>query len=172
MPTPVTRLLPIAALRPIVFAVVLVLGGCAAAPPAPSAVVPVVSVPAGWSDPAASDAQAGPPVDLTSWWRSFGDGALDGLVARSLAASPDLDACAARVRAVRAMARDEFMRELTREPVVLHWRGGGGGGGTGSACDILLKGISMDLGGMMLLDDVDLTIVHGRKYALIAADDA
>ena len=71
----------------------------------------------------------------------------------------------ARREKVRAMARDEFMRELTREPVVLHWRGGGGGGGTGSACDILLKGISMDLGGMMLLDDVDLTLVHGRKYA-------
>ena len=78
----------------------------------------------------------------------------------------------ARREKVRAMARDEFMRELTREPVVLHWRGGGGGGGTGSACDILLKGISMDLGGMMLLDDVDLTLVHGRKYALVAADDA
>lgn len=71
----------------------------------------------------------------------------------------------ARREKVRAMARDEFMRELTREPVVLHWRGGSGGGGTGSACDILLKGISMDLGGMMLLDDVDLTLVHGRKYA-------
>ena len=71
----------------------------------------------------------------------------------------------ARREKVRAMARDEFMRELTREPVVLHWRGGGGGGGTGSACDILLKGLSMDLGGMMLLDDVDLTLVHGRKYA-------
>lgn len=79
----------------------------------------------------------------------------------------------ARREKVRAMARDEFMRELTREPVVLHWRGGGGGGGgTGSACDILLKGISMDLGGMMLLDDVDLTLVHGRKYALIGRDGA
>ena len=31
------------------------------------------------------------------------------------------------------MQRDDFMKGLTREPVVLHWRGG-----TGS-CDILLK---------------------------------
>ncbi len=110
MPTPDARLPPIAALMRIFFACVLILGGCAAAPPAPSAVVPVVPVPAGWADPAASAAQAGPPVELTSWWRSFGDGALDGLVARSLAASPDLDACAARVRAVRAMTREASAR--------------------------------------------------------------
>ena len=35
---------------------------------------------------------------------------------------------------VQGMMREEFMKELTRDPVVLHWRGGGGG-----ASDILLK---------------------------------
>ncbi len=110
MPTPVARLLSISASRQAAFFCALVLGGCAAAPPAPSAVAPVVPVPAVWGESAATAAQSGSPVDLTSWWRSFGDAALDGLVKRSLAASPDLDACAARVRAVRAMARDASAR--------------------------------------------------------------
>lgn len=48
----------------------------------------------------------GEPVDLTTWWRAFGDPALDGLVARALAGSPDVDAAAARVRAARAMAQE------------------------------------------------------------------
>jgi NodT family efflux transporter outer membrane factor (OMF) lipoprotein len=88
----------------------LLLGGCASAPPAPTAAVPATAVPAGWVGRAASAVPAGTPVDLTSWWRSFGDVALDGLVARALVASPDLEACAARVRAVRAMAREAGAR--------------------------------------------------------------
>ena len=86
----------------------LALAGCVASPPAPSAAVPVVAVPTAWAAPAgaaASSAAAAAPVDLTSWWRSFGDPELDALVVRSLSAAPDLEACAARVRAVRAMAQ-------------------------------------------------------------------
>ena len=60
------------------------------------------------------------------------------------------------------MQREGFMRELTREPVVLHWRGGGGG-----SSDMLLKGVSMDINGLALLDEVDVSIVSGRKYGLI-----
>ena len=86
----------------------LALAGCVASPPAPSAAVPVVAVPTVWAAPvaaAASAATVAAPVDLTSWWRSFKDPELDALVARSLGAAPDLEACAARVRAVRAMAQ-------------------------------------------------------------------
>jgi len=86
----------------------LALAGCVAAPPAPPAVVPVVPVPAAWAAPAAPAATA--TVDLTSWWRSFEDPELDDLVARSLGAAPDLEACAARVRAVRAMAQESNAR--------------------------------------------------------------
>jgi ATP-binding cassette subfamily F protein 3 len=68
---------------------------------------------------------------------------------------------AARREKVVAMQRDEFMKELTRDPVVLHWRGG-----TGSA-DILLKGVSMDINGLALLEACDLTLVSGRKYGLV-----
>jgi multidrug efflux system outer membrane protein len=86
----------------------LALAGCVASPPAPTAVVPVVAVPAAWAAPvapAASSATAAVPVDVTSWWRAFADPELDALVTRSLGATPDLEACAARVRAVREMAQ-------------------------------------------------------------------
>ena len=68
----------------------------------------------------------------------------------------------ARREKVLAMQRDDFMKELTREPVVLHWRGGGGG-----SSDILLKDVSMDINGLLLLDSCDLTLVTGRKYGLV-----
>ena len=61
------------------------------------------------------------------------------------------------------MQREEFMRELTREPVVLHWKGGGGGGNG----DIHLRGAQMDINGLALLDDCNLTLVSGRKYGLV-----
>ena len=68
----------------------------------------------------------------------------------------------ARREKVLAMQRDDFMKNLTRDPVVLHWRGGGGG-----LQDILLKGVSMDINGLMLLEECDLTLVSGRKYGLV-----
>ena len=68
----------------------------------------------------------------------------------------------ARREKVLAMQRDEFMKELTREPVVLHWRGGGGG-----SSDILLKQVHMDVNGLTLLEDTDVTLVSGRKYGLV-----
>ena len=69
---------------------------------------------------------------------------------------------AARREHLLTMQREEFMRDLTREPVVLHWRGGGGG-----SKDILLKDVSMDINGLLLLEDCSATLVHGRKYGLI-----
>ena len=42
----------------------------------------------------------------------------------------------------RCKGLEEFMKDLTRDPVVLHWRGGGGG-----SKDILLKDVSMDING-------------------------
>ncbi len=83
------------------------LAGCAATPPAaPPAVVPDVPLPAVWTAPPL----AGEAVDLTSWWRAFGDSALDGLVARALAGSPEVEAAAARVRSAQAMAQEMTAR--------------------------------------------------------------
>ncbi|MFM9914530.1 MAG: TolC family protein [Rhizobacter sp.] len=92
------------ALRARLIGVTLVgLAGCAAAPPpAPPVAVPAVPLPAEWSAPAL----VGEAVDLTSWWRAFGDSALDGLVERALTGSPDIDAAAARVRSAQAMAQE------------------------------------------------------------------
>eukprot|EP00966_Prymnesium_polylepis_P301812 6972921-Prymnesium_polylepis.1 len=70
---------------------------------------------------------------------------------------------AARREHLLTMQREEFMRELTREPVVLHWRGGAGAGSK----DILLKGVSMDINGLELLDQCNVTLSHGRKYGLV-----
>lgn len=99
MPRPVhARILAVALLG---------LAGCAAAPPpAPPAAVPEVPVPAVWTAPPL----VGEPVDLTTWWRAFGDRALDALVARALAGSPDVEAAAARVRSAQAMAQEMAAR--------------------------------------------------------------
>lgn len=78
--------------------VVCTLAGCAAAP-GPAPVKPEVVLPAAFSAPA-----AGPAVDLRSWWRSFGDPALDALVQQALAGSPDVQVAAARLRGARALA--------------------------------------------------------------------
>lgn len=83
------------------------LAGCAAAPPpAPPAAVPEVRLPAAWVAPPL----VGEPVDLTSWWRAFGDRSLDALVERALTGSPDVDAAAARVRSAQAMAQEMAAR--------------------------------------------------------------
>lgn len=52
------------------------------------------------------------PVELATWWRSFRDPVLDGLVARALEHSPDIYTAASRVRQARlqeviARARDK-----------------------------------------------------------------
>lgn len=76
----------------------LLLAGCSIPnPPAPQvAVTPAAQ----WRTPAAAVA----PV-AGDWWRGFGDPALDALVARALAANPDIAIAAARVREARAQER-------------------------------------------------------------------
>lgn len=44
-------------------------------------------------------------------------------------------------------------------------QGEDGSYGGNPAVDIVLKDISIDLGGMVLLNDTDLTIVYRRRYA-------
>lgn len=80
--------------------------GCAAPLPAPVPAVPEVPVPAVWVAPP----EGGANVDLTTWWKAFGDRALDGLVARALEAAPDVEASAARLRAATAMAEEATAR--------------------------------------------------------------
>lgn len=84
----------------------LALTGCATPPPAPSPAVPDVPVPPAWIAPPL----VGEPIDLTTWWRAFADPALDGLVARALESSPDLEVSAARLRVAQAMAQEAAAR--------------------------------------------------------------
>ncbi|KAG8465652.1 hypothetical protein KFE25_002959 [Diacronema lutheri] len=76
--------------------------------------------------------------------------------------SAKLDKRALRGARVRAMRDEETMRSLTREPVVLHWNGVRKG-----TSDIVLRGVSMQLGVLELLSDCTLTIAFGRRYGLI-----
>ncbi len=107
MPTTVFPCVPSALRIRILGIAVACLAGCASTPaPAPPAAVPVVPLPVAWAAPPL----LGDAVDLTSWWRAFGDSALDGLVARALAGSPDLEAAAARVRSAQAMGQEMAAR--------------------------------------------------------------
>ena len=57
---------------------------------------------------------ASPAVDA-SWWRTFGDPELDGLIERALASNAEVRIAVARVREARALFRDT---ELDRFPRV------------------------------------------------------
>jgi NodT family efflux transporter outer membrane factor (OMF) lipoprotein len=87
------------------------LSGCAARAAGP--VTPGVTVPGQWQRTEPSSAAVGePPQDLASFWQQFGDATLSDLIARALAASPDLRSARARVREARARrglaAKDYF----------------------------------------------------------------
>ena len=60
-------------------------------------------VPDAFSAPAAQ-AAGGPQQDLGRWWRLWGDARMNALIERALAASPDIRAAQANLRAARALA--------------------------------------------------------------------
>ena len=68
----------------------------------------------------------------------------------------------------RAPRRNALMEKLTMDPVVIHGMVNEDGEyGGNPAVDIMLRDITVDLGGMVLLDDANLTLVYGRRYGLI-----
>ena len=60
-------------------------------------------MPDAFSAPAAQ-AAGGPQQDLDRWWRLWGDARMNALIERALAASPDIRAAQANLRAARALA--------------------------------------------------------------------
>lgn len=52
----------------------------------------------------AAQASGGPQQDLGRWWRLWGDARMNALIERALAASPDIRAAQANLRAARALA--------------------------------------------------------------------
>ena len=77
------------------FLPLLLLAGCTVGP---NYRPPEVKAPAAFveAQPAVAD-----PVELATWWRSFRDPVLDGLVARALEHSPDIYTATSRVRQAR-----------------------------------------------------------------------
>lgn len=78
---------------PVLLSLVFLLSGCALHPPAP--LPPVAGADGGWI----AVAPTGPVAQ--HWWSALGDPVLDGLIARGLAANPDLAEAQARLRAAR-----------------------------------------------------------------------
>jgi len=121
------------------------LGGCVTV----SGPTPDAAVPTAFSTPAAGGAQVG-----GTWWRAWRDPALDALVGRALAASPDLEAASARVRQARA-SRDQAAAGLSAT------LGSSASGNRGST--------SLYQGGFQAGWEPDLS---GGKAAAVAAGEA
>lgn len=84
--------------------VLLFLSGCAVGP---RYVAPATSAPVTYVGGAAVEARLGPAnaADMVSWWRTFGDPVLTGLVERALAQNLDLQQARARVMQARAAVK-------------------------------------------------------------------
>jgi NodT family efflux transporter outer membrane factor (OMF) lipoprotein len=87
----------------LVFASLLV-GGCASSP-TPQAKLPATPAAfAAAADAGATDSTYSADASLATWWRSFNDPVLDGLIARATEVNHDVRLARARVREARALA--------------------------------------------------------------------
>eukprot|EP00041_Stephanoeca_diplocostata_P031360 m.975741 g.975741 ORF g.975741 m.975741 type:complete len:439 (-) comp23942_c1_seq9:4728-6044(-) len=67
-----------------------------------------------------------------------------------------------------APIRNAIMEGLTRKPVVIHGMVGEDGSYGGNPCvDIILNDINIDLAGISLIEDTNVTFVYARRYGLI-----
>eukprot|EP00730_Choanoeca_flexa_P020452 TRINITY_DN9987_c0_g1_i1.p1 TRINITY_DN9987_c0_g1~~TRINITY_DN9987_c0_g1_i1.p1 ORF type:complete len:770 (+),score=186.99 TRINITY_DN9987_c0_g1_i1:53-2362(+) len=67
-----------------------------------------------------------------------------------------------------APKRTAILESLTTRPVVIHSVMGEDGSYGGSPCvDIHLNDMNIDLAGLTILEDANLTLVYGRKYGLV-----
>lgn len=67
-----------------------------------------------------------------------------------------------------APMRNALMEKLTQKPVVIHGMVDEYGNyGGNPEIDIVMPDISIDLGGIVLFEDAQLTLVYGRRYGLI-----
>jgi multidrug efflux system outer membrane protein len=92
------------------FVAVLVLGGCAYAPPSKIATTAAVAVPAQWQEAASSTA---PEADA-AWWRVFDNRELDELVEGALTNNRDLQMLAARLAQAQALSSAAAAERLPR----------------------------------------------------------
>jgi multidrug efflux system outer membrane protein len=86
----------------VVLALAVAAGAAAGCTVGPDYRKAAVSMPAAWAQGAPAGVTSESP-ELRTWWRAFGDPALDALVDRALAGSLDLRIATARVREARAL---------------------------------------------------------------------
>ncbi len=96
---------PLRRLRATLLGAAIALAGCSVAMPKLEP-----PIPAQWQH--AQAAQAAAPANLRSWWRAFGDTALDALVDQALAHNLDVAQAAERLRAARILQRHAGARYL------------------------------------------------------------
>eukprot|EP00053_Salpingoeca_punica_P013269 m.119637 g.119637 ORF g.119637 m.119637 type:complete len:746 (+) comp16157_c1_seq1:131-2368(+) len=67
-----------------------------------------------------------------------------------------------------APLRNAIIEKLTQQPVVIHGLLGEDGSYGGNPCvDIQLKDVTIDLGGLPILENANLTLAYGRHYGLV-----
>ncbi|EGD73389.1 P-glycoprotein [Salpingoeca rosetta] len=94
----------------------------------------------------------------------------EAMMARAKAKKKDAKREKKQLKRERVVApvRTAILEKLTQKPVVIHHVLGEDGSYGGSPCvDIVMKSINIDLAGMHILADTDLTLVYGRRYGLI-----
>ncbi len=146
------------ALRPLVAALAVALGGCAALPDLPRASAAREAASFGLTGPAAS-------VDA-HWWRSLGDAQLDRLVDQALAGHPSLRVAQARLDRVRALVEVSdaaLLPQVTGAVDVTRQRYTRNG-----AVPAPLAGSIRDSGGVNLQGSWELDL-FGRSHAALAS---
>lgn len=79
--------------------------GLLAEPPASDRPKSSVVLPAAWQSPVPGQAQAQSGVQLSSWWKLFGDSVLDSLIEQTISGNPDLKIAQERLVEARAVRR-------------------------------------------------------------------
>eukprot|EP00049_Salpingoeca_infusionum_P028083 m.36125 g.36125 ORF g.36125 m.36125 type:complete len:754 (+) comp9967_c1_seq3:98-2359(+) len=98
------------------------------------------------------------------------DMSVEEMIARAKAKKKEARRERKQLRRERNIApvRTAMLESLTQKPVVIHSMLGEDGSYGGSPCvDIMMREFSIDLAGMPILEDANLTLVYGRKYGLI-----
>lgn len=165
----------------------LSLAGCGAVGPDYRA--PEIAVPAAYGAPSTSTSAVAP----STWWRAFGDPALDRLEERALAQAPDVPTAVSRARqaheqAIIAGATEYPTLALSPEASRTHlsqngglselagsFAGGGGGGAAGSGGGIpggiAIPGLTLALWQLNATASWQLDIVGGGRRQIEAAVD-
>jgi NodT family efflux transporter outer membrane factor (OMF) lipoprotein len=145
---------------PTVFAILIVLAGCATV--GPDYQVPELPLPASWSvsDPAQAAPAAQGRDELSRWWERLGDPMLTGLITQATQANLDLRSAQARLRQARAQ---RALASAQRAPSVGASAAASASRASGSEATSELYSAGFDA-------SWEIDVFGGKRRALEAAD--